>query len=429
MKAGTFQTHLTAIVGGTRAAGLTCVNSGAGRVRQHGDVFSAGFRPFFLLAGVWSALAVPLWLYAYAGGSALPGALPAVVWHVHEMVFGFAFASVAGFLLTAIPNWTGRLPLRGPPLAILALLWLAGRAALLLSSQLGAGTAALVDLAFPAALISVVARELLAGRNWRNLPMLVALALLFTGSLLVHLHALGIAYTALIGNRLGVATLLMLIALVGGRIVPSFTRNWLAKQRPGGKMPAPSGRIDMAALAAALAALAAWVAAPDAAITQWLAVAAGLALGLRLSRWRGLATMREPLLFVLHVGYGWLAFGLLLVGINGTAPFLPPGAALHALTVGAVGTMTLAVMTRASLGHGGRALTADRATSLAYVLVSLAALLRLGAPLGGEAFLALTLAVGTAWSAAFLVFSLAYGRLLLGSNALTQVKMDTRLNQ
>jgi uncharacterized protein involved in response to NO len=399
---------------------LTCVNCGAGSVREHGAVLSAGFRPFFLLAGVWSALAVPVWLFAYAGGLPLPGALPALVWHVHEMVFGFAFAAAAGFLLTAIPNWTGRLPLRGAPLAVLALLWLAGRAALLLSAHLGAGIAALVDLAFPAALMSVVARELVAGRNWRNLPMLAALALLFTGSLLVHLHALGLAYTALIGNRLGVATLLMLIALVGGRIVPSFTRNWLAKQRPGGKMPAPSGRIDVAALAAAFAALAAWVAAPDAAVTPWLAVAAGLALGLRLSRWRGLATVREPLLFVLHAGYGWLAFGLLLVGVNGLAPFLPPGAALHSLTVGAVGTMTLAVMTRATLGHSGRALVADRATTLAYVLVSLAALLRLGAPLGGEAFLALTLAAGAAWSSAFLLFASAYGRLLVGMKEMPQ---------
>ena len=391
-------------------------------------MFSAGFRPFFLLAGLWAAVAVPLWLYAYAGGLALPAALPAVIWHVHEMVFGFAFAAAAGFLLTAIPNWTGRLPLRGAPLALLALLWVAGRAAVLLSAHLGAGIAALIDLAFPAAMMSVVARELVAGRNWRNLPMLAALALLFTGSLLVHLHALGIAYTALAGNRLGVATLLMLIALVGGRIVPSFTRNWLAKQRPGGNMPAPSGPLDLAALAAAFAALTAWVAAPQAAVTQWLAIAAGLALGVRLSRWRGLATAREPLLFVLHAGYGWLAFGLLLLGVNGIAPFLPPGAALHALTVGAVGTMTLAVMTRATLGHSGRALVADRATSLAYVLVSLAALLRLAAPLGGEGFLALTLAAGAAWSFAFLLFTAVYGRLLLGARALTHIKMDTRVN-
>jgi uncharacterized protein involved in response to NO len=390
-------------------------------------VFSAGFRPFFLLAGLWSAVAVPIWLYAYSGGLPLPGALPGVIWHVHEMVFGFAFASVAGFLLTAIPNWTGRLPLRGAPLAMLALLWLAGRAAVLLSSHLGAAVAAAIDLAFPAALIAVVARELAAGRNWRNLPMLAALALLFAGSLLVHLHAIGLAYTAQLGNRLGLATLLMLIALVGGRIVPSFTRNWLAKQRPGGAMPAQNGPLDLAALAVTLAALAGWVAAPEAAAVQWLALAAGLALGARLSRWRGLATAREPLLFVLHAGYGWLAVGLVLLGASGLAAFLPPSAALHALTVGAVGTMTLAVMTRATLGHGGQPLVAGRATVLAYILVSAAALLRLAAPLGGETYVVLTWAAGAAWSAAFLLFVISYRGLLLGKDRLTQIKIDTRL--
>jgi uncharacterized protein involved in response to NO len=161
---------------------------------------------------------------------------------------------------------------------------------------------------------------------------------------------------------------------------------------------------------------------------QWLALAAGLALGARLSRWRGLATAREPLLFVLHAGYGWLAVGLVLLGASGLAAFFPPSAALHALTVGAVGTMTLAVMTRAALGHGGQPLVAGRATVLAYILVSVAALLRLAAPLAGEAFLALTLAAGTAWSAAFLLFVVSYRGLLLGKDRLTQIKMDTRLS-
>ena len=371
-------------------------------------MFSAGFRPFFLAAGLWSAVAVPAWLLSYSGGAALPGAFPPFVWHVHEMVFGFAFASVAGFLLTAIPNWTGRLPLRGAPLAALAGLWLAGRIALLLSALLGPLATAAIDLAFPAALTVLVARELVAGRNWRNLPVLAALSLLLAGSLLVHLQAIGLAYTALLGNRLGVATLLMLIALIGGRIVPSFTRNWLAKRRPDGAMPAPSGPIDLAALAVTFAALAAWVASPGGPVMQWLTLAAGLALALRLSRWRGLATLSEPLLFVLHAGYGWLAFGLAALGLSGFAPFLPQSAALHALTVGAIGTMTLAVMTRATLGHSGRALSADRATAAVYLLVTLAALARVAAPLSGGAYLALTWTAAIAWSCAFLLFVVAY---------------------
>src|SRR5262245_62165438 len=238
------------------------------------SLFSAGFRPFFLLAAGWAAIAMPVWLAAYTHGYGLRGTLPALFWHAHEMVYGFGSAVVAGFLLTAIPNWTGRLPLRGPALAALAVLWLAGRAGLLLSAQVGALATALLDLAFLAALIAVVARELVAGRNWRNLPMLAALALLFAGNVLVHLHSLGMAYTGGLGSRLGIATLLMLIALVGGRIVPSFTRNWLAKERPRMPPPAPEGTLDRAALLIALAALAAWVAE----LATWPALLAGAAL-------------------------------------------------------------------------------------------------------------------------------------------------------
>jgi uncharacterized protein involved in response to NO len=379
-------------------------------------MFSAGFRPFFLLAAAWAALAIPVWLCAFAGGPAPPSAFPALVWHIHEMVFGFGFAAVAGFLLTAIPNWTGRLPLRGAPLAGLAALWLAGRAAVLCSAYIGPVAAAIVDLAFPAALIFVVAREIIAGKNWRNAPMVAALALLGTGSLLVHLHAMDIAYTAETGNRLGLAVLLMLIALVGGRIVPSFTRNWLARQRPNA-LPAPGGRLDIAALATTFAALAGWIAAPRSPATLVIALLAGITLSLRLARWRGLATAREPLLFVLHIGYGWLALGLLLLGVNGLAGWLPGSAALHALSVGAVGTMILAVMTRATLGHTGQPLTADRWMVLAFMLVSLAAVLRILSPLAGDEARSLTVLSGFAWSAAFLTFIGRFAPLLLRERA------------
>lgn len=347
-------------------------------------LWSRGFRPFFLLGAAWAAIAVPVWLAAWVHGYGLRGALPPMFWHGHEMVYGFGMAVVAGFLLTAIPNWTGRLPVRGWPLLLLTLLWLAGRVAVLIPG------AALVDLAFPAVLIAVVARELLAGRNWRNLPMLAALALLFAGNLLFHLGIYA-------GLRLGLATLLMLIALVGGRIVPSFTRNWLAKRR-GAALPAAESALDRAALLVTLLALAAWVLSA----TSWPLVAAGIALAVRLARWRGLATWREPLLAILHVGYAWLAVGLVLLGLE--AP-----AALHALTVGAVGTMTLAVMTRASLGHTGRTLHADGATVTIYLLIGAAALLRVG---GAQSVLLVSLS-GLAWSAAFGLFVLHYGRCLL----------------
>jgi uncharacterized protein involved in response to NO len=378
-------------------------------------LLSAGFRPFFFLAAVWAAAAVPLWLAAYVHGYALQGPLPALLWHGHELVFCFGAAAVAGFLLTAIPNWTGRMPLRGAPLAVVAAVWLAGRAAMLASGAIGAPLAAVADLAFLALLIAVVARELVAWRNWRNLPILAALSLLFTGNALVHLHAIGIAYTAAVGNRLGVATLLLLIALVGGRIVPSFTRNWLARERPGGALPAAWNAVDRIALAWAVAGLGVWAVAPDLAVAPWLEAGAGVALAIRLSRWRGLATLREPLLFVLHAGYGWLALGLLLLGANALVEGGLGSAALHALTVGAIGTMTLAVMTRASLGHTGRPLRADGATLACYVLITLAALLRVAAPLGGSHAVVVTSLAGVAWTAAFATFAVHYGRILLSA--------------
>ena len=378
--------------------------------RQSGPVLlSAGFRPFFLGAAIWAALAIPLWLALYANEIGLPSTLAPLVWHAHEMVFGFAMAAVAGFLLTAIPNWTGRMPLQGGPLAILVLLWASGRIAVLFSAAIGAPAAAIVDLAFPMVFLAVVARELLAGRNGRNLPMLGALLLLLIGNLLVHLESLGIAATAELGNRIGLSTLLMLIALVGGRIIPSFTRNWLTKARPEIAPPAPEGRLDRAALIVTALALACWAAAPDAAITPWAALVAGVAVAIRWSRWRGARTTREPLLLILHLGYGWLALGLLLLGLDDLTDVLPATAALHALTVGAVGTMTLAVMSRASLGHTGRPLTAGPGTGAICVLITLAAVLRVLSPLAAQsAALVLSLA-GTSWSAAFGLFAILYG--------------------
>jgi uncharacterized protein involved in response to NO len=372
---------------------------------------SGGFRPFFLLGALWSAIAVPLWLAAYVHGYALGGALPAMLWHAHEMIYGYALAAVTGFVLTAVPNWTGRLPLAGARLAALVGLWLAGRLAMLASGVIGPVAAAALDLALLPVLVFVVVRELYAARNFQNLPVAGTLALLFAGNVLVHLHALGIAYTGALGNRLGVATLAALISLIGGRLVPSFTRNWLAKVRPDVRAPAPHDRVDALCLLFIVAALIAWVAAPDARLSNVLALGGAAAAAIRLARWRGLATVREPLLFVLHVGYAWVAIGLALLGANGLFAFLPPGAPLHALTIGAIGTMTLAVMTRASLGHTGRALTAGAGTVSIYALVTLAALLRVAAPLTVDMTLVTSLA-GLAWTAAFLLFVVLYAPIL-----------------
>ena len=383
------------------------------RYRTHDGpaLFSAGFRPFFLSAALWAALAVPLWLMMFGGTREVATALPPMTWHVHEMVYGYGAATLAGFLLTAIPNWTGRLPLQGGPLIILVALWAAGRVGLLVPG-IGAIAASIVDLAFPLVFLVVVAREIAAGRNWRNLPMVAALAALLAGNALVHAESLGLAASADLGNRLGIATLLMLISLVGGRIVPSFTRNWLVKALPGAIEPAPFDRFDRAVLVLTALALILWVIVPDASVSAVAAFAAGLALAARLGRWRGGRTWREPLVLILHAGYGWLALGLVLLGLNAFVPLLPPTTALHALTVGAIGTMTLAVMTRAALGHTGHALAAGRGTIAIYALVTLAAALRLLAPSAGSRYLLVLALAGAAWSGAFGLFALLYAPVL-----------------
>lgn len=380
------------------------------RYRPHTGpaILSAGFRPFFLIAALWSCFVVPMSIAFIAGAKQLPTAFPPTVWHAHEMAFGYGGAVVAGFLLTAIPNWTGRLPLQGGSLAVLVLLWFCGRLAVLFSSMIGLQASAIVDLAFPAVFLAVVAREIVTGSNWRNLPMVGALALLLIGNALTHADTVGLSSASDAGNRLGVATLLMLVSLIGGRIVPSFTRNWLVKQAPNTATPAQFDYVDRIALVTTVVALLAWALTPEGAPTPWLELAAGGALAARLARWRGERTLAEPLLWLLHLAYGWLSIDLLLLGLNGATPLLPPTAPLHALTVGAIGTMALAVMTRATLGHTGRALVAGPRTTAIYVMITLAALLRLIAPLLGSNYvLGLSLSA-VAWCGAFDGFVLFY---------------------
>lgn len=388
-------------------------SSEAGRSYAGPEILRVGFRPFFLAGGVWSALAVVLWLGGLAGVVALPTAFDPSVWHAHEMLFGFVAAVIAGFLLTAIPNWTGRLPLRGPGLALLVGLWALGRVAVALSALTGPWAAAVLDLAFPAAFCAVVLREILAGRNWSNLPIAGVLAVLMASNLLTHLEPLGVAETAGLGLRLGIATVALLIVLVGGRVVPSFTRNWLAK-RGEQRLPRPFGRLDRLAILSSLGAGLAWTLAPEAAISGVLALLAAALGAIRLAGWRGHRTLTEPLVWVLHLGTAWLVLGWALLGAAILIPGLDPASALHALTAGAMGTMTLAMMTRATLGHSGRALTAGVGTTLCYGLVGLAALTRVLAPLVPDAAALLYALSGLAWIGAFGLFVVLYAPLLTG---------------
>ena len=371
-------------------------------------IFRHGFRPFFLAAGGWAVAVLVLWLCWIAGQIELPTAFAPSLWHGHEMLYGFAAAAVAGFLLTAIPNWTGRLPVCGAPLAALAATWLAGRIAVATSGLVGALPAAWIDLSFPLALLGAVTREVVAGRNWRNLPVLVAIASFFAGNVLTHLEPAGVVATAPLGLRVGIATLVLLVALIGGRIVPSFTTNWLKRQGDVA-LPRPFGGFDKLVLAATLPVMLAWATFPENPAVGTALIAVGLLHGTRLARWRGWRTLAEPLVAVLHLGYAWLALGLLLLGAE-AAGFLPlTGAGLHALTTGAFATMILAVMTRATLGHTGRDLTVGLATTAIYALASLAAVLRIG----GSMMPSLLPAAGVAWIAAFGLFVAIYGPMLV----------------
>ncbi len=373
-------------------------------------LFSYGFRPFFLGAAAWSAIAILLWIPQYFGDLTLPTAVGALDWHIHEMLYGYVAGVIAGFLLTAIPNWTGRLPVCGAPLAALALLWVAGRLAIVLSVEIGEPAAAVVDAAFLFVLAGVALREVVAGRNWRNLRVLGVVGVLAAGNVVWHVEVLRFG-AADIGNRLGIAAAIGLITLVGGRIIPSFTHNWLVRANPG-RLPVSFTRFDAACLAAGGIALAFWVFAPAIQITGRLLALAGILHAARLARWAGDRTLADRLVLVLHVGYAFVPIGFLLLGAAAIWPgSVPPSAGTHAWTAGAIGTMTLAVMTRASLGHTGRPLQATPATQAIYACVLVAAIARIVAAFAGA--VALLHLAALAWILAFGGFAIAYGPLLL----------------
>jgi uncharacterized protein involved in response to NO len=387
----------------------------AERVRAYRGpaILSYGFRPFFLLGAMWAALVVAIWLPFLGGSFDLPTAFSPIAWHVHELVYGYVPAVIGGFLLTAVPNWTGRLPVTGTPLLLLVMLWAAGRLAVLLSSRIGMVTAAVVDLMFLCALVVVIAREILAGSNLRNLKVLTLTGLLLAGNAIFHAEAI-LMRADVYGTRIGIAAAVLLITVIGGRIVPSFTRNWLARERPGpGALPAPFDRVDALAIAIGAAAIASWIGFPDAPPTAALAVAAALLHAARLGRWAGWRTAGEPLLLVLHVAYAFVPIGFLLLAVAIAAPaWIIATGALHAWTVGAIGTMTLAVMTRASLGHSGRPLVATPTTQLIYAAIVIAAGTRVlsAAHVWPDGFLQIS---AVAWVIAFAGFAMSFGPLLL----------------
>ena len=376
-------------------------------------LWSRGFRPFFLGAAVWSVVAVGLWPFVYSGRLELASAFTPIDWHAHEMIFGYVAAVAAGFLMTAVPNWTGRLPVAGWRLAGLAALWLAGRIAMLDSAHLGRILAAAIDCSFLVVFAGLVAREVVAGRNWRNAKVVALVAALAFANLAFHIEdaASGLAVYS---QRGALALVVMLILLVGGRVTPSFTNNWLARAGSP-KRPAPFGRLDVGVMALSALALAVWTWNPYGPAVGGLALAAGVGNFIRLSRWAGLAARRDALILVLHAGFGLAAFGFVVAGTAALLPdVVPYDAAVHVFAIGAAGLMTLAMMTRATLGHSGQPLAATTVTKAAYALVLAALLLRVCLSFSPRLQTPLLYAAACAWILAFACFLWGYAPLLTG---------------
>ncbi len=381
------------------------------RAWQGAALWSRGFRPFFLAAGLWAVAALAIWPPLFTGEIEIPTAFSPVDWHVHEMIFGYGAAVVAGFLLTAIPNWTGRLPVAGRPLMLLCFLWALGRVAVFASAVIGEPAAAALDAAFLLMFAAVAAREVIAGRSLRNVKVVALVLVLAAANIGFHAEAV-ITGAAPYASRAGLAGLVLLILLVGGRVVPSFTHNWLAKRGLAAR-PTPFGQADGLVMALSALALGLWVVIPDEPVTGGCLLASGAANLWRLSRWRGWTTRSDRLVLVLHAGFLFAALGFLAAGAHALSPgHVSSAVGIHVWAVGAVGTMTLAMMTRATLGHAGKELVASKGTQAIYLGVAVAA----GARVAMECFpnlaLPLMCAAALAWIFAFAGFLAGYAPLL-----------------
>jgi uncharacterized protein involved in response to NO len=376
-------------------------------------LFAKGFRPFFLLAALWAGVALPLWLIAYRGLLSVGTYVAPTYWHAHEMVFGYAIAVVAGFLLTAAGNWTQRETLVGAPLFALSVLWVLGRVTMFASAALPPAVVAGSNLLFLPVLSVVLARVIYGARSRRNYGIPIVVAALFAAQLLVHLDALGLFPGGQrLGVWLGVDLLVLLILVIGGRIIPLFTRNATGA--------ATQNRVwlDRGALAAMALLVAADAVNANGLVVAMLAGVTGLLAAARAVSWGAGSTLRKPILWVLHVGYAFVPVGLLLRALGAAMPVVSPSLALHALTVGAIGVLTFGMMVRVALGHTGRPIQASSTMTAAMVLMVSSALVRVVGPLVAPAHTWQSLhSAGTLWSLAFLLFLVQLGRALVAPRA------------
>ncbi len=380
------------------------------RFPYHGPAFfSYGFRPFFLSAALFAGLAVPAWVLVFVGGSELEFLFTPREWHVHEMLFGFLPCVITGFLLTAIPNWTDRPPMRGMPLIGLYILWVAGRLAIA-TAWVPFVVSAIIDISFLLVVAGILWREVTVSKSWSRLPICVVIGLFVCANIFFHIQLYNGAPTQS-AESMALALIMILLALIGGRVTPSFTEDFFVQESLT-KQPASFSGFDAVAIGSILLAVIAWNIWPESQVTGGAFFMAGLINVVRLSRWYGWLTWPEPLVLILHIGYAWLAVSLVLIGGSILGFVLPMKDAVHALTTGAIGVMTLGIMTRASLGHTGHLKQADKVTTVLYALVNLGALLRVFGHTLHISELTLLVLAGTCWSGAYLLFAMRYGLML-----------------
>ena len=366
-------------------------------------ILASPFRLFFLLAGGYAVVVMVPWLALLTGHLALEGAMAPAVWHGHEMIFGYTVAVIAGFLLTAVADWTQTPVCSGRHLALLGLLWLAGRLGMALAPTPWLAMAA--DLLFLPALILTVARPLIRTDNRRQTLLMAALAALVAADTAIHLENLGVIGGDGFSILTATVDLAMIpIGVIGGRVIPAFTGNFL-RRRGETALPQMLPWIERTAVPSLFLIAALDLASVPAVVTGLAALAAGALHAVRLSGWCGRRTLGQPILFVLHLGYGWLVLGLWLKALAALTPAMPATAALHALTIGTVGTLTIGVMTRVSRGHTGRTMAAGPFAIAAYGLITAAALTRVVGPALWPGGIGLALSVaGGFWLAAFIAF-------------------------
>lgn len=385
--------------------------------------FSHAFRPFFLAAGAYAAIALTAWLVwiAIHAAGAMPAfmtvAEPLHLWHAHEMVFGFGAAAAGGFLLTAIPNWTGAQHSKDVGLALMFGLWCAGRMAMWSTAILPPILPLFIDLAFLPVLGFAAARQLAVQPALRNVVFLSLILSLVVANFLYHFGRMEIIEDGMRqGVRLGLGTLVIMIVVIGGRVIPGFTTNALRRQGVvETRLPVRRAPVDIASLIFTVSTVLFQLLNVGDYYTGLAALGAALANAIRLSGWRGLATLKQPIVWVLHLGYAWIVIGFSLLSLALLFEISSEVSALHAFGTGAAGTMILAIMTRASLGHTGHSLETSRPIVAAYVLVSVAATLRCFGPSAAPQYYnEIMLAAGLAWITAFVFYTIVFAPILTG---------------